>query len=84
LRQVDVLEEIEEEDVSIGRARERINAAIKSVEAFLKQHHNQVQRERAEAQAAEAAEDRADRTDTPAFPGGDTGAGGAPGDSPDE
>ncbi|MFH1730817.1 MAG: segregation/condensation protein A, partial [Planctomycetota bacterium] len=39
--EVDVLEELEEEAESLGRARQRIDAAIDGAEAFLKRHHEQ-------------------------------------------
>ena len=42
LREADVLQKIEEEDDSLGRARHRIDAALAKVESFLKQHHEQV------------------------------------------
>ncbi len=50
LREVDVLSEIEEEDESLGRARERIDAVLASAEAFLKIHHEQARREEGPAE----------------------------------
>jgi len=46
-RQVDVLAELEEEGEALGRARERIDAAIKSAEAFLKEHHRRARADEA-------------------------------------
>ena len=45
VNEVDVFEELEEEAESLGRARERIEAAIDGAEAFLKQHHEQARQE---------------------------------------
>jgi len=48
--EVDVLEELEEEAESLGRARQRIDAAIGGAEAFLKRHHEQARQAESAAQ----------------------------------
>ena len=46
VNEVDVLDELEEDAESLGRARERIEAAIGNAEAFLRQHHEQARQEK--------------------------------------
>ena len=45
VNEVDALDELDEDAESLGRARERIEAAISSAEAFLREHHEQARQE---------------------------------------
>jgi len=70
--EVDVLGELEEEAESLGRARQKIDAAIDGAETFLKQHHEQARQAESAGQdgstgppdgAAPSQEGAADRPD---------------------
>ncbi len=41
VKQADILDELEDEAETLGRSRERIDAAIRAAESFLKDHHQQ-------------------------------------------
>ena len=75
LRPADVVTELEEEGAALGRARKRIDAAIKSAEAFLKEHHQQTP---ADEPAAESEGEAASPPATPQSPDA------APGEPQDE
>ncbi len=68
------IEESEEEAESLGRARERIDIALERVEAFLKQHHQQVlERQGGDTGDEEAGETTAENGEAviPAVDGGE-------------
>ena len=68
VNEVDVFDELEEDAASLGRARERIEAAIGNAEAFLRDHHEQARQENLQEEGG--AEPPPD--DTPAAPQNDT------------
>ncbi|MFO7900835.1 MAG: segregation/condensation protein A [Planctomycetota bacterium] len=53
VNEADVLKEIEEEDEALGGARKRIDAALRRVETFLKEHHRAVQEQAGEDEEGE-------------------------------
>ncbi len=46
VNEADVLDELEDDAASLGRARERIEAAIGNAETFLREHHEQARQEK--------------------------------------
>jgi len=66
VKQVDILAEIDEEEEALGRARKRIDEAIRRVEGFLKEHHEQMRRE---GRLPDAQQDAASPPDAAPAPG---------------